>query len=259
MDVLDKIMQERRSAVLNAKAAVSESDLQDVAARRVHHSLSQRLQDGTTISIIAEVKKASPSAGLLRSDYHPAVIAAGYADAGAVGISVLTEPIHFQGSEEDLRAVRAVVNLPVLRKDFICDPYQILEAAAWGADVVLLIAAALNRQQMLLLYREALALGLEVLAEVHDEDELMRVLPLEQAIIGVNNRNLKTLETSLDVARSLACQIPADRLCIAESGVKTRAEIEDLEQYGYRGFLIGESLLRETSPADGLRQLLFSG
>ncbi len=259
MDVLETIMQERRSAVMNAASAVSESKLQEFAARRVHHSLSLRLRDRTKTSIIAEVKKASPSAGLLRSDYHPAVIAAGYADAGAVGISVLTEPIHFQGSEEDLRAVRAVVDLPVLRKDFICEPYQILEAAAWGADVVLLIAAALNRQQMLLLYREALALGLEVLAEVHDEEELMRVLPLEQAIIGVNNRNLKTLETSLDVARSLACEIPADRLCIAESGIKTRDDIIDLEKHGYQGFLIGESLLRDASPDEALRKLLFSG
>ena len=256
MDVLTKIMTERKAAVLNARAAVSEDKLQEAAALRVHHSLVDRLRSATATSIIAEVKKASPSAGVLRADYDPAGIAAGYADVGAVGISVLTEPNHFQGCEEHLRAVRAAVDVPVLRKDFICDVYQILEAAAWGADAVLLIAAALDRQEMLLLYREALALGLDVLAEVHSPEELERVIPLDQAIIGVNNRNLQTLETSLDTARRLSEQIPEDRLRIAESGIKTRADILDLEQFGYQGFLIGESLLRDAAPEKALRMLL---
>ncbi len=256
MDVLGKIMTERKAAVMNARAVVSEEKLQEAAALRVHHSLVERLRGTTTTSIIAEVKKASPSAGVLRADYDPAGIAAGYAAVGAVGISVLTEPNHFQGCEEDLRAVRASVDLPVLRKDFICDVYQILEAAAWGADVVLLIAAALDRQEMLLLYREALALGLDVLAEVHSPEELERVIPLDEAIIGVNNRNLQTLETTLDTARRLSEEIPADRLRIAESGIKTREDILDLERYGYQGFLIGESLLRDTAPEKALRRFL---
>ena len=256
MDVLGNIMAERKAAVMNARANVSVAELEKVASSRVHHSLVARLQHAEQTAIVAEVKKASPSAGVLRPDYDPAGIAAGYAGAGAVGISVLTEPIHFLGSEADLRAVRAAVELPVLRKDFICDPYQILEAAAWGADVVLLIAAALDRQEMLLLYRMALDLGLDVLAEVHNREELARVLPLEEAIIGVNSRNLKTLETNLDTARQLAVSIPADRVSIAESGIKTRADIEDLERHGYRGFLIGESLLRDASPENALRRLL---
>ena len=256
MDVLGKIMAERRAAVLTARASVSEAVLAESASVRVHHSFVARLRDRTDAAIIAEVKKASPSAGVLRPDYAPAEIAAGYAEAGAVGISVLTEPNHFMGSGADLRGVRAVVDLPVLRKDFMCDAYQILEAAAWGADMVLLIAAALDRQEMLLLYREAIGLGLEVLAEVHDREELERVLPLEEAIIGVNSRNLKTLETDLDTARSLAAAIPSERICIAESGIKRHADIVDLQQYGYRGFLVGESLLRQSDPSAALRALL---
>ena len=256
MDVLGKIMAERRAAVLNARVAVSESELEKAASQRVHHSLIDQLRNASSTAIIAEVKKASPSAGILRQDYDPAGIASGYEKAGAVGISVLTEPVHFLGSEADLRAVRDAVTLPVLRKDFICDPYQVWEAAAWGADVVLLIAAALERQEMLLLYREAIALGLDVLAEVHDAQELESVLSLESAIIGVNSRNLKTLETDLGIARSLAGRIPPDRVRIAESGIKTRADIEELTQHGYQGFLIGESLLRDISPESALRDLL---
>ncbi len=255
MDVLGEIMAERKTAVMNARARVPEAELEKMASGRVHHSLIEALERSTSTAIIAEVKKASPSAGLLRDNYDPAGIAVGYAGAGAVGISVLTEPLHFQGSEADLRAVRGSVKLPVLRKDFMCDPYQVLEAAAWGADVILLIAAALDRQEMLLLYRVALELGLEVLAEVHNAYELERVMQLENAIIGVNSRNLRTLETSLDTARQLAQKIPSDRICIAESGIKTRADVESLELCGYHGFLIGESLLREEDPAAALRLL----
>jgi indole-3-glycerol phosphate synthase len=256
MDVLAQIMQERRAAVLTDRAAVPVSRLEAAAASRVHHSLIDHLQGVTGPAVIAEVKKASPSAGLLRPTYDPAGTAKGYVDAGAVGISVLTEPLHFLGSSDDLMAVRRVVDVPVLRKDFMCDPYQVLEAAAWGADVVLLIAAAVNRQEMLLLYREAIDLGLEVLAEVHDREELERVLPLERAILGVNSRNLKTLQTDLATAHDLAAHIPADRVRIAESGIRTRQEMAELHRCGYQGFLIGESLLREADPAAALRMLL---
>ncbi|MFU8780072.1 MAG: indole-3-glycerol phosphate synthase TrpC [Kiritimatiellia bacterium] len=256
MDVLATIMAERRAAVSTARAAVPEARLVSAAESRVHHSLADRLRARTGTAIIAEVKKASPSAGLLRAEYAPATIAARYAEVGAIGISVLTEPNYFQGSGADLRRVRAAVDVPVLRKDFICDPYQILEAAAWGADVILLIAAALQPQELLSLYREAVGLGLDVLAEVHNRAELESVLPLEKALIGVNSRNLKTLRTDLRIARELVCHIPAARLRIAESGIKTRPDIEDLQQHGYDGFLIGESLLRETDPAAALRRLM---
>ncbi len=258
MDVLTQIMNERRAAVQVARKAVPPDTLRKAAAERVHRSLSARLADSATLgtAIVAEVKKASPSAGLLRSDYQPDTIAEAYVRAGAAGISVLTEPRHFLGHLEDLRAVRTAVPVPVLRKDFFCDTYQVLEAAAWGADVVLLIVAALHQEQIQQLYQEARALRLEVLAEVHDESELQCVLPLEEAIIGVNSRNLKTLKTDLATAHRLASCIPADRLKIAESGIGTRADITGLEELGYDGFLVGESLLREKHPGQALQRLL---
>jgi len=253
--VLGRIMAERRAAVTEARSAVSEAVLETLAARRVHHSLKARLRAGGGTCIIAEMKKASPSAGLLLPDYNPAAIARAYTRHGAVGLSVLTEPLHFLGDESHLRAVRAVTELPVLRKDFMCDPYQITEAAAWGADVVLLIAAALPDALMLALYQRALALGLEVLAEVHTEAELQRVLPLGEAVIGVNSRDLKTLKTDLAVAHRLAASIPTDRLSIAESGISRREQILDLEAAGYDGFLIGEALVRQDDPGGGLALL----
>ncbi len=257
--VLGRIMAERRDAVAAARAAVSEASLEAAAAQRVHHSLRGRLRGGEGTCVIAEMKKASPSAGLLRPDYDPAAIAQAYAHHGAIGLSVLTEPLHFLGDESHLRAVRAVTALPVLRKDFMCDTYQVTEAAAWGADVILLIAAALSDALMHTLYRRALALGLDVLAEVHTEAELQRVLPLDEAIIGVNSRNLKTLKTDLAVVHRLAALIPPARLSIAESGISRREEILALEAAGYDGFLIGEALVRQDDPGGGLAVLCGKG
>lgn len=256
MNVLERIMAERRASVEQAKQLVALDALRVQALMRNHHSLKQRLAArGGRSAIMAEIKKASPSAGLLRPDYQPAEIARGYAEAGASGISVLTEPRHFMGSETDLRSVRAAADIPILRKDFMCDPYQVFEAAAWGADVVLLIAAALSDDELASLYATACELGLDVLAEVHDEVELRRVLPLEQAVIGVNSRNLKTLKTDLQTAHDLAGLIPAERLSIAESGIARREEVIALEAAGYDGFLIGEALLRYDDPAEALRIL----
>jgi indole-3-glycerol phosphate synthase len=201
------------------------------------------------------VKKASPSAGLLRPSFDPAALAQAYVSGGAVAISVLTEPKYFQGSQADLKAVRRSVKIPVLRKDFTVDVYQVLEAAAWGADVVLLIVAALAPDQCEILYKESRELGLDVIVEVHSESELKVALACDEAIIGVNSRNLKTLKTDLTVAYELARRMPADRLCIAESGIKTREDILGLQEAGYKGFLIGESLLRETSPGKALKAL----
>ncbi len=256
MDVLARIMAERRAAVQTAQAAVPVEELHLAVKGRKHRSLVERLQSGRGTAVIAEVKKASPSAGLLRPMYDPAHMARGYARSGAAGISVLTEPQHFLGKPEDLQSVRAVVDVPVLRKDFLCDPYQVVEAAAWGADVVLLIAAALSKPEMILLYREACSLGLEVLAEIHNESELQDVLSLDEAIIGVNSRNLKTLKTDLNTARRLVAEIPPGRLAIAESGISSRAEVEELEALGYKGFLVGESLLRQEDPGAALAALL---
>ena len=256
MNILEKIMDERRLATKATKAMVPENALEAVAAGRVHHSLCSRLSNRSTgTRVIAEMKMASPSAGILRPDYDPAALARAYAANGAIGLSVLTEPLHFLGSEAHFRAARAATDLPILRKDFMVDPYQVTEAAAWGADVILLIAAALPDGLMRTLHERALALGMEVLAEVHTVEELNRVLPLEGAIIGVNSRDLKTLRTDLAIAHSLAARIPAARFSIAESGISKRTEIEALEAAGFDGFLIGESLVRQGDPGAGLAAL----
>ena len=256
MNKLEEIIAERGRDVAAAQARVPMDELLAQATGRTHHSLAERLRAGTGTNIIAEIKKASPSAGLLRPDYRPGTIAVGYEQAGAAGISVLTEPRHFLGGEDHLRDVRARVDVPVLRKDFTCDPYHVAEAAAWGADVVLLIVAALDKTLVAELFALACTLGLDVLVESHTAAEVEIALALEGAIIGVNSRDLKTLQTDLAIARGLAGMMPPDRLCIAESGIKTRDEIDELEQLGYKGFLVGETLMRGDDPAVELRTLL---
>lgn len=236
----------RRDSTAMAKAA----------AERKHHSLSAALRAGKGRAIIAEAKKASPSAGLISSNYDPARLAAGYEAGGASGISVLTEPRHFLGSPDDLRAVRAVTSLPVLRKDFICDPYQVLETCALGADVLLLIVAMLDRDLLLEINREALRTGLEVLVEAHTADEVDFALGVEGAIVGVNSRDLKSLKTDLRVAEQLAKRIPGGRPAVAESGIKTREDIARLADAGYSGFLVGEALAGAADPVQALRRLL---
>ena len=254
MDILDSIMAERRADVEVARRAVPVELLKEQASGRSYHSLIERVKAGPCI--IAETKKASPSAGLLQPDYDPAAIARAYEDAGAGGISVLTEPRHFLGDASHLRAVRATVDLPVLRKDFLCDVYQVYEAAAWGADVILLIVAALDSSTLHELHAAATELGLDVLAEAHTAAEVDIALGLEGAIVGVNSRNLKTLKTDLAVARELAARIPSECASIAESGIRTRADIEGLAALGYGGFLIGESLVGSADPGAKLRELL---
>ncbi|MBM4144174.1 MAG: indole-3-glycerol phosphate synthase TrpC [Lentisphaerae bacterium] len=248
-------MAERRADVAQAKRDVPAELLREFAAPRARRGLAEALAGGRGTRIIAEMKKASPSAGLLRAGYRPEAIARAYAEAGAAAISVLTEPRRFLGSGEHLGAARRVTELPVLRKDFLCDVYQVTEAAAWGADAVLLIAAALDDGAMRELYAAAMDLGLDVLAEAHTAAEAERVLRLERAIVGVNSRDLATLKTDLGVARRLAALIPGDRLSVAESGIRSRADIEDLEARGYNGFLIGETLMTAADPAAKLREL----
>jgi len=243
MDVLQTIMAERRKDVDSARRETAIEKLRELAADRQHHSLRDRLGNRAGTHVIAELKKASPSAGLLREDYRPAEIALTYAEAGAACISVLTEPHRFLGAGRHLREVRAAVDLPVLRKDFVCDVYQVYEAAAWGADVVLLIVAALDGKLLLALYEEAVQCGLDVLVESHTEEEVITALDMEEAVIGVNSRNLMTLRTDLSVARRLARSIPPARLSVAESGIRERHEIEELEELGFNGFLIGEALM----------------
>ena len=254
-NILDRIMNERREASAVQEQKVSLAALRDLAVHRDHHSLADRLRTPGT-HIVAEIKKASPSAGVLRPDYQPQTIARGYEAAGAAGISILTEPNHFLGSGDHLRAIRSEVAIPILRKDFTCTPYHLYEAAAWGADVILLIVAALDPSELQDLYQEARVLNLDVLAEAHTEDECERALNCDDAIVGINSRDLKTLTTDLAVAERIASMIPDTRLSIAESGIKTRDEVVRLQTHGYKGFLIGESLLREDSPSDALKGLL---
>ena len=206
--------------------------------------------------IIAETKKASPTAGVLREDYDPGQIAGEYERAGAVGVSVITEPNYFLGAGDHLRVVREAVSLPVLRKDFISTPYQVYESAFCGADAILLIAAALDFLRLRDLYIVALAIGLEVIVEVHSLEELEMVLPLRNVILGVNSRNLRTLQVDLAVAKEVAAHIPADRVSIAESGIKTRRDVEDLLRVGYKGLLVGETLMRSGNVGLMLRTLM---
>lgn len=226
--------------------------------RRLSERLKQCRAEGRTC-IIAEMKKASPSAGVLLRNYDPAAIARGYEAAGAAALSVLTEPHYFSGCAEDLCKARGSSTLPILRKDFISDIYQVRESAALGADAVLLIAAGLAPALLRELYAEALAAGLDAIAEVHTAAELETVLPLQEAIIGVNNRDLNTLKTDISVSRLLAARIPAERAAISESGIRTRAEIVELEALGYTGFLIGETLLRAADAKETLLRLAHGG
>ncbi len=254
---LKQVMAERRRDARAAQEHRPWSELERLAlAPRPRHALAGSRPAAAAPCVIAELKKASPSAGCLRPDYRPAAVAAEYERAGAAAISVLTEPRHFMGSDEDLRAVREAVNLPILRKDFISEPYQVAESAVLGADLVLLIVAALGPERLRVLYTLATELGLGVLVEVHSRAELAPALALEKAIIGVNSRNLVTLKTELAVARGLAQYLPPGRLCIAESGIRDHRDIGELRSLGYGGFLIGETLMRAADPGAALRALL---
>ncbi len=240
--------------VAKARRVVPEEILREKAARRSHHSLKKILDEGQSPCIIAEVKKASPSAGILRVDYRPAEIARDFQVSGAAGISVLTEPRHFLGSESDFAAVRHAVDIPLLRKDFLCDVYQVYESAAWGADVILLIVAVLDERQLGIMNEVAEELNLDVLVDAHTEEEVRIALKMEKVIIGVNSRDLKKLKTDLDVARRLAGLISPGRLSVAESGIKERKEIVELFTLGYKGFLVGESLMKDGNPGGKLRE-----
>jgi indole-3-glycerol phosphate synthase (EC 4.1.1.48) len=207
------------------------------------------------VAVIAEVKKASPSKGVLRADFRPAEIAASYARHGATCLSVLTDRDYFQGAPDDLRRARAACALPVLRKDFIVDTYQVVEAAAMGADCILLIAAALHDAQMQELEICARQYGLDVLVEVHDRSELERALLLRTPLIGVNNRNLRTFETRLDTTLALLDAMPAERLVVTESGILEPADAIRMRANGVHAFLVGEAFMRAPDPGAALASI----
>jgi indole-3-glycerol phosphate synthase len=222
------------------------------AAGRFLEALKRR----DRLNVIAECKRRSPSRGVLRADYDPSAIARGYAAAGAAAISVLTEPTFFDGSLEHLRAVRMAVDVPILRKDFVVSEYQILEAREAGADAVLLIVAALDAGSLKSLSARAAAFGMDALIEVHDADELALAIDSGARIVGVNNRNLRTLEVDVKASERVIALMPGDVVAVSESGLRTADDLVRLRQRGYRAFLIGERLMTVPDPGRALQELL---
>jgi indole-3-glycerol phosphate synthase len=223
------------------------------------HRFRNAIAADARVNVIAECKRRSPSRGVLRPKYDPVTIAAGYEQAGAAAISVLTEPTFFDGALEHLAAIRERVRVPLLRKDFIVDSYQLLEARANGADAVLLIVAALTDEQLTTLHRDAHALGLAALVEVHDAEEVERALAAGAEIVGVNNRNLRTLEVDTKASELAATRIPPRVIAVSESGLRTSADLARMRALGYRAFLIGERFMTADDPGAALDALLASG
>src|SRR5436190_5189750 len=259
-DVLAEICAEKRTHVARSKAARSDADLRaqlDAAPplRPFAAALENRAMQ-SSYGLIAEIKKASPSRGLIRVDFDPASLARAYEAGGATCLSVLTDTPYFQGGDGDLRAARAACKLPVLRKDFILDPYQVLESRVLGADCILLIMAALDDGTARELAAAASELGLDVLVEVHDRPELDRALRLDARLIGINNRDLKTLKVDLRTAENLAPLVPPGRVIVGESGINDAADLDRLAAVGARCFLVGESLMRAGDVAAATRKLL---
>jgi indole-3-glycerol phosphate synthase len=254
--LLDTIVAATRHAVTARQRAVPPDVLLDGVRRRPRgEAFAAALRSSPAPRVIAECKRRSPSRGILRKDYSPAAHAAGYAAAGAAAISVLTEPTFFDGSLAHLEAVRAAVDLPLLRKDFIVDEYQLAEAVAAGADAVLLIVGALSDRELNGLAAKAQSYGLATLAEVHDAAELERAAAASASIIGVNSRNLRTLTVDLDVLEALASRMPSAVTAVAESGIRSFDDITRLSGFGYHAFLVGERLISQPDPGAALRAL----
>jgi indole-3-glycerol phosphate synthase len=258
-DILNRILARKAEEVAERRARLPEAELiariADLPGTRGFAAAIEAKIDAGLPAVIAEVKKASPSKGLIRTDFDPAAIAKSYAAAGAACLSVLTDSDFFQGSEAFLQQAREACSLPVLRKDFIIDAYQVYEARAIGADCVLLIVSALDDDVLLQLSLLAAELDLDVLCEVHDEEELERAMALPVPLIGVNNRNLRTFETSLETSLTLQAMIEYDRVLVAESGIHTPEDVARLREGGIQAFLVGEAFMRAEDPGSELKRL----
>lgn len=258
-DILKKIMRRKREEIAERSAARPLSVIQEDLARADKprgfvNALQQKIAAGKA-AVIAEIKKASPSKGVLREKFYPAEIARSYASGGAACLSVLTDVDFFQGSDAYLQEARAACGLPVIRKDFIIDPYQVYEARAMGADCILLIVACLDDAQLQALTDLAHQLQLDVLTEVHDAEELQRALKVESRLLGINNRNLRTFDLTLDTTIGLLDTIPRERLVVTESGIHTAEDVALMREHQVNAFLVGEAFMREDDPGAKLAEL----